>query len=369
MKVLLLTTHLNVGGIGVYTTTLARYLKKEGVDVTIASSGGDLEERLKLDGVRHIKIDIKTKSEFGFKVWKALPALNQLVKEEKFEIIHAQTRVAQVLAYLSSKVTAVPFISTCHGFFKYQRISRKVLPCWGEKVIAISESVKRHLVEDFHVAQDKTVLIYNGIELAGYSSGDGIKDTDLIKSLGLKDGDLVVGTIGRLSPVKGYKYLVSAFSDILLKNERLQLLFVGEGPEERHLKQQVEELGIKDKVVFDPGRGPLKKYLALIDVFCLPSVHEGLGLSLMEAMASGKACVASKVGGLAELITDEENGLLVAPENARDLGAAISRLLEDVQFRQELAHSAKNKAMKSFSIVESAKKTAEAYEEVLDPKA
>ncbi len=369
MKVLLLATHLNVGGIGVYTASLARYLKTEGVSVTVASSGGDLEKALQLEGIRHIKLDIKTKSEFGLKVWKALPLLVKLIRDEGFQLVHAQTRVAQVLAYLAGRRSRVPFVATCHGFFQYRKFARRILPCWGERTIAISESVRKHLVEDFRLREERVTLVYNGIELAKHSSGAQAKDQDLMKSIGIKEGAMIIGTIGRLSPVKGYKFLVSAFKDVFLNKDECQLLFVGEGPDEKHLKQQVEDLGIGGKVLFTPGGEPLDKYLALMDIFVLPSVHEGLGLALMEAMASGRACIATSVGGLTELITHEKDGLLIPPKSPEALSRAILRLAEDSPLRERLAQAAREKAMKNFSIEKSVKKTIEVYKEVLGAEA
>ncbi len=365
MKILLLTTHLNMGGIGIYTVNLARYLAKAGASVTVASSGGDLEGRLREEGVEHFHLDIKTKTELGPAVWKALPRLNRLVRDGGYDILHAQTRVAQVLACVSGKITGRPYISTCHGFFRYKRLGRKLFPCWGDRVIAISESVRRHLVDDFGFPAERVKLVFNGIELENYPSGGPEKDTDLLDSIGLARDATVIGSVGRLSSVKGYKYLVAAFGDLTSGPGRLQLLIVGDGPEKDILREQVSRLGLDENVFMVPGGASLGKYLGLMDVFCLPSVHEGLGLALMEAMASGRACVASDVGGLSELITHEKDGLLVPPEDPRALSESIARLTNDVSLRESFGKKAREKAARNFSIEESVTKTMEVYREVI----
>lgn len=364
MKVLLLTTHLNRGGIGIYTVNLAKYLKQRSVDVTVASSGGDLECILADNGIPFEKLDIMTKSEVSFKVWKNLPVLVRLIRSGKFDIIHAQTRVAQVMAYISGKITKIPVVSTCHGFFKFRRFSRKLFPCWGERTIAISKSVRSHLLEDFRLNSSNVVLIYNGIELQRYLEV-GKPDEELARELGIEPGDRVIGTIGRLSSVKGYKYLIRAFKDTVSRYDNIHLLLVGEGPEEKALRDEVQQLGLQDNVIITPGGKPLERYLSVMDVFCLPSIHEGLGLSLMEAMASGRACIASKVGGLVELIDHEKNGILVPPEDASALGSAIARIIDDIPLKQHLAACAKNKAADSFSIEDTVTGTIEVYEDVL----
>ncbi len=365
MKILLLTTHLNIGGVGVYTVNLARHLKKEGLDVTVASGGGELERVLSEDGVPHVALDIRTKVEFGVKVWKAVPALVKLIASGPFQLLHAQTRVAQVLGCLAGKITGVPLVSTCHGFFKHRRLSRRIFPCWGERVIAISKSVRGHLLEDFSVPPGRVTMIYNGIELERYVFLGPGKDHGLMREIGLSTGATVAGAVGRLSSVKGFKYLISAFKDVVSRRPGIQLLLVGEGPEEDALHRQVRELGLENKVFFTPGGGGMEKYLSLLDIFCLPSLHEGLGLSLMEAMAAARACIASNVGGLSELITSGVDGILVPPKDAEALSAAISRLAEDTRLRQELAKNARKKAAMSFSIEESVARTIEVYEQVL----
>lgn len=365
MRILLLTTHLNIGGVGVYTVNLAKYLKRNGIYCAVASSGGELVRILTSENIPHFALNIKTKSEFGLRMWKTLPCVVRLVKDNAFDLIHAQTRVAQVLAYLTKKFTRVPFVSTCHGFFRYQRLFRKLIPCWGDRVIAISESVREHLIKDFCVPGHLIEQIYNGIELDKYiSQALADKDYGLMSELGLPRNACVIGAIGRLSQVKGFKYLVTAFKDIAVKNPNVRLLIVGDGPEKKSLERQFHKLGISGKAVLTPGCGSLERYFSIMDIFCLPSIHEGLGMSLMEAMASGRACVAAKTGGIQELITHEQNGLLAPAKSSKALYEAIRRLLNDEAFRRELSENAKNKALKHFSIQDSVRQTIEVYEKV-----
>ncbi|MGB2601062.1 MAG: glycosyltransferase family 4 protein [Candidatus Omnitrophota bacterium] len=368
MKILLLTTHLNTGGISTYTVNLARYLKGAGIEVTVASSGGNLTANLEKEDIPHVVLDIRTKSEFGIKVWKALPKLKRLVGDGNYDIIHAQTRVAQVLASLVKRSMGVPFISTCHGFFKSQRISRRLFPCWGDKVIAISKSVSAHLIEDLHVPKERVKMIYNGIELDRYQvPGASMEKNVLKENIGLGEDAFTVGTVGRLSPVKGHAYLIDAFKEAIRKQPGMQLLIVGEGPDEEMLKEKVRKAEITDKVFFAPGNDvPLEEYFSIMDIFCLASTSEGLGFSLMEAMAAGRPCIASNVGGLAELIIHTEDGLLVPSRDVSALGDAIHKLFSDGSLRQQLSDKARKKALSSFSIKDSVKKTVEVYKEIVD---
>lgn len=368
MKILLLTTHMNAGGIGIYTLSLAGQLKERGVDVTVMSSGGDLESGLEARGVPHITADIKSKSEFGFKMWKTLPFLVRLLKEGKFDIVHSQTRLTQVLSFLAGKLSGVPFISTCHGFFEHKRLSRVLLPCWGSKVIAISKSVSAHLTQDFNVAPERVELVYNGIDTQRFEKLENNRDHALLDDLGLADDKLIIGTVGRLSSVKGYKFLISAFKNVIEEDPGVQLLIIGDGPEKDALERQINGLGLEKNVFLTAGNTNLEKYLELMDIFCLPSLREGLGLSLMEAMAAGRACIASDVGGLAELIDNGTNGLLVPAKDVNALTNAISTLSKDPGQRTHLSGNARKKAMKNFSIEDSVSKTMEVYNNIMGAK-
>lgn len=366
MKILLLTTHLNIGGVSVYTVNLAKHLKKEGIEISVASSGGELENVLFDNNIPHIKIEIKTKFEFSHKVLRSLPVLVKLIKHNDFQVIHAQTRVTQVLASIAANLTHISFMSTCHGFFEHKRLSRKLFPCWGDEVIAISDDVRRHLLEDFKLDPNHVKMIHNGIELEKYLSITNEKDRVLMDKIGMNSDVQIVGAVGRLSSVKGFKYLINAFRDVIRKHPDSHLLIVGEGKEKNALEKQVYDIGISDKVTITANEFPLVKYLAIMDIFCLPSILEGLGLSLMEAMASEKACIASNIGGISDLITDGEDGVLVPPKNSIILAENISRLLEDAELRKTLGVQARKKAGGNFSIIDSTKKTVEVYAEVIE---
>ena len=164
MKILHLATHINMGGIGRYVTNLAKTLKGRGHTVLVTSSGGELEKVLSREGIKHIYLDIRTKSELSPKVIKSFFALKSFIKEEKIDLIHAHTRVTQVLAALLSSHLKVPYVTTCHGFFR-KRLGRRIFGCWGQKVVAISEAVKNQLIHDFNVDEERIALIHTGVEL------------------------------------------------------------------------------------------------------------------------------------------------------------------------------------------------------------
>ncbi|MFH1045844.1 MAG: glycosyltransferase family 4 protein [Candidatus Omnitrophota bacterium] len=365
MRILLLTTHLNLGGIAVYVSSLAKGLVRKGHRVIVVSSGGDLVSTLAAGGVTHITVDLQTKSELHPKLLAAFVQLGAIIRQNKIEVLHAHTRVTQVLAQVLSRKLTVAYVATCHGFFK-PRLWRKLWPCWGERSIAISQAVEEHLINDFRIPKDRVVIVHNGVEIEKFSAQRyNRQQKDTSKSeLGLRPDAPVIGSIGRLSSVKGQRYLLLALPRILAEFPRAQLLLVGDGPERKPLQELVKELGIGQNVIFSPATPDTSKALACIDVFVLPSLMEGLGLAIIEAQAMGLAVVASKVGGIGSLIKDGENGLLVKPRDPLALAQAILRLLHDNALAATLGRAAAQQAREKFTLAQMVDGIERVYQEI-----
>ncbi|MFH1867925.1 MAG: glycosyltransferase family 4 protein [Candidatus Omnitrophota bacterium] len=369
MNILLITTRLNLGGIGVYTLLLAKSLNQRGSKVIVASSGGLLAEGLKKEGIEHIKIPVDTSADIGLHTFISYLKLSHIINEHKIDIIHAQTRVAQVIGNMLSRKHKLPLVTTCHGFFK-RRWFRRKFPCWGEKVIAISDAVREHLVNDMKVAKDNIKLIYNGIDMKRYMKPYTDDDRLVIrKEYGLKDIK-TIGIISRLTEAKGHKYLIGAFAKLLQNFSDIQLLIIGDGPNNylKALKKQVHALGVEDKVIFHAACEDTSIPLSVIDIFCLPTLQEGLGLSILEAMAAGIPVVASNVGGIYTLIKHKENGFLVPPADEDALAEAISVILSDSSLSETMGKHSRNLAVENFTLEMMTDKVLGVYEEVKSEK-
>ena len=359
MKILFLTTHANTGGITSYILTLGEALVKSGHKVIVASSGGDCVSRMEVLGMRHIKVNIRTKSEVNPKLWMSAVTLQGLIRKEKINIIHSQTRVTQVLGAFLSRLTGVRMITTCHGFFK-PRWFRKMFPCWGEAVIAISKPVAQHLNKDFGVAQDKIYLISNGIDLNRFVLTQGQMRQKARQELNLGDTPLI-GIIARLSDVKGIDTLIKAMPIILKKVPQANLLIAGQGPEENILKKLTQDLSLTTEVHFKNTVNQTPQLLAALDVFVMPSLMEGLGLSVMEAQACGIPVVASRVGGLVDLIEDEKSGFLVAVNDPTALANRIAEMLLNPLQAKTMAIQARANIEKNFSVEKMLQQTLKLY--------
>ncbi|MCQ9206995.1 MAG: glycosyltransferase family 4 protein [Omnitrophica bacterium] len=368
MKVLLLTTHLNIGGVAVYTVNLARELKKRGISVFVASSGGDLVKALKKEGIVHLPVNVNTKFEFNPCLLPAFFELRKFVKENKIDIIHAQTRVTQVLAHLLSGASSASYVSTCHGFFKKERLGRKLFNAWGDHCIAISDVVREHLVKDLKVKKEHVFLIYNGVDVERFAPHMGEKEKGLLRNdLGFARSP-VIGSVSRLSPVKGLKYLLFAMKDILKEEPSCHLLLVGEGPSRAELLELSKRLGIESNVFFAMNTTETERFLSIIDVFVFYSLEEGLGLSLLEALAAGKPCVASNVGGVSSVVEDDVTGLLVPPKDTHALKEAIIKVLRDDDLKRRLAKRGSEMVKEKFLLSKMTGEVLDVYEKARQKK-
>jgi len=365
MNILHITNELDVGGITTYVLSLTANLKKRGHNLYIASSGGELLAKFTEAGVTYIPIPIRTKCEVSPKMAASLFKLLPVVRKNNIEIIHSHSRTTRVLAELLARMTRRVHVTTCHGFYK-KRFSRRVFPCWGAKVIAISEPVETYIRGERRLKQEKVKLIHHGIETK--ESGEKLTgNIELRRNWGLGSGPLI-GITSRLADIKGHAYLIEAMKLVLVEFPSAQLIIVGEGKVKEELVGLTRELGLGKKVLFISTVLDTKEVLSILDLFVLPSLEEGLGLSLMEAMAFGLPCIGSEVGGIKDLIRHRVNGLLVKPADVKELAAAILELLKDRGKAEILGNNARDFINQKFPLSKMISETEKVYLECLESK-
>jgi glycosyltransferase involved in cell wall biosynthesis len=365
MNILHITNELDVGGITTYVLLLTASLKKRGHQVYIASSGGELLPRFIAAGVSYIPIPIRTKCEVSPKMMASLLKLLPVVRKNNIEIIHSHTRTTRVLGDLLAKKTSRVHLTTCHGFYK-KRFSRRVFPCWGAKIIAISDPVREYLLKDRGVDAADVKLIYHGIDTEEFKINP-IDDIKLRSKWGLGSGPLI-GITSRLADVKGHAYLIKAMQSVLETVPSAQLIITGEGKMKKELIKLTKKLGLEKNILFIPSVLDPREVLSLIDIFVIPSLDEGLGLSLMEAMACGLPTIGSEVGGIKDLIQHGVNGLLVEPADVKGLASAILELLKDREKAKVLGNNARNFIKEKFTLEKMVSETERTYLECLAAK-
>lgn len=366
MNILFLTTHLNSGGITSYLLTLVKGLIGKGHKVFLATSGGNKEDDFLALGARHLKMNIRTKSELDPRLYLAVLKLRKFIQENKIDVIHSQTRVTQVVGYLIGRMTHVSYVATCHGFFK-RRFFRLLFPCWGEHVIAISLAVKNHLINDFSVSEQKIILVESGIDMGNFPVVTS-EERRAAKQKFHLENNFTIGMIARLSDVKGQDVLIKAMPWVLKEIPQAKLCLFGEGREEKSLRVLVKESNLENVVLFFPVVDKIRDSLSTLDVFVMPSRQEGLGLSIMEAQAVGLPCVASRVGGIPSLIEEGKTGFLVEPENETALAKKLIEVFGNWNRCQEVGLAARAVVQKNHSAEKMVQETLNVYEKLLKEK-
>ncbi len=359
MNILFIASHLNTGGITTYLLTLSAGFIRRGHEVTVVAQDGDARERFEALGVVCVLKPIRVKSILHPSVYQYLPDIIQVVHERRIDVIHAQTRVTQVIGTLVSLITTVPLVTTAHGYFR-PRLFRRLVGCWGKKVIAISQPVAHHLRHDFKIPDESIVCVRNGVDLVQFRPSYPERQRQYRATFGI-NAVRVIGCIARLSSVKGIDVMIKAFVDVKVRHPETLLLIVGEGPETHRLALQVQQLGLASHVRFIQERIKSEDILPVFDIIIAPSRMEGLGLSVMEAMACGVPVIASRVGGLVELIKDGYNGYLVEPEDAVDLATKINFMLDHYNQVQGMAGNARHIIASDYNSEQMISKTLDVY--------
>ena len=310
---------------------------------------------------------------------KTFVLLWSLIRRHKPHIVHTHTSKAGVLGRLAAWLAGVPIIiHKPHGHVFYghfgPRLSRlflfieRLLGGITDQVVALTPMEARDYLSLRVLKADKISTIHSGVELNRYHITEKERQQKK-KELGISPDSLVVGYVGWLIPIKGVTYLVNAMARVAEKYPKSLLVLVGKGDdkgeEEVHLRKQVEHVGLADKVRFLGWRSDVDEIMGCFDIFVLPSLNEGMGRVLVEAMAAGLPIVASRVGGIPDLVKDGQNGLLVPAADAPALAKAISDLLADKEKRNRMGKAGK-KICRAYSAEAMVEKIDNLYAELLE---
>jgi glycosyltransferase involved in cell wall biosynthesis len=275
-----------------------------------------------------------------------------LIYRRRVDLIHVNSYVPGNYARLAAALMQVPIvIDHWHGFPRFNRKRRLICRFLGrftDLSIAVSQGVKDYLLQEIGLDPAKVRVVANGVDIAALDAAR--PGPPVRRELGLPEDVPVIGLVGRLDHWgKGHKELFTAMARI---RERypVHALIVGGGRREAEVRQLAENLGLADAVLFLGQRQDVPDLLNAMDVFVLPSYSEGVSLALLEAMAAGRPVIASAVGGLPEVVTDGDTGLLIPPRDADALAGALERLLGDPAWAQQLGASARDHVREHYSL-------------------
>jgi len=294
--------------------------------------------------------------------------LKKLLHKYNIAVLHCHGYKADVVGFLASRLIKVRLVSTCHGWWPntpklkfYNFIDMTVLRFF-DAVVAVSPQILSALANR-KIYPSKLDVIQNGIDVTSFSAAT--YREKIKKDLGIKEGDIVVGSVGRLTGEKGINYLLEAASKIKIKIPNAVFVIVGEGTMKDYLVDYARKLDVSDKVLFAGYREDIDKILSALDIFVMPSLTEGLPLALLEAMAAGKPVIASNVGGIPMIIDNGKTGILVKPKNPDQIERAISSLIGDKRYSDTIAENGRKFVENNFSLAVTAKKYEELYSKLL----
>jgi glycosyltransferase involved in cell wall biosynthesis len=289
------------------------------------------------------------------------------IKNMGIHLMHAHEFTMNTYASLLSVFTGVPIIATIHGKnYYWERWWRRLAYRFVSRqstMVAVSEDIKKFLVQKAGIKNDRIIVVHNGIDLDLYRPESG-KGEWARKELCIRNAQPVVGAIGNLYPVKGHTYLLKALAIVKIMFPTIKLLIAGRGRMMGKLLNESQALGVQDHVIFLGFREDTASLLQAIDLFVLPSISEGLPLSVLEAMASGKPVIATNVGGLPEVVVDGQTGFLVSPEDPESLAKRMMLLLGHSSLADQFGKVGRARAEKKFSLVSMVQKYQELYERV-----
>jgi glycosyltransferase involved in cell wall biosynthesis len=351
MKIIQLINALTYGGAQILLFDLAKQLEKENHQVLIlAFRDGPVGEKLRLHGFKTIILGEK------FLDIPAFFKLNRIINSFKPDIIHSHlfraTFWARLIRLLNPRIKLVTSIHGCetevfHLFEKLtQNLSHKLvfpshfMQSWYFKTIARTINAK---------------VIYPGARSVPPAR----------KTI---NSDPVIGTLSRLHPIKGLDSLLKACAILKNKNINFRLLIGGDGVQKQELKEAAQKLGLTDICRFFGSITDSKEFLAKLDIFVAPSRREAFGINVCEAMAQQLPVIASSVGGLPEIIQNNKNGVLIEPDNVKQLAEAISELISNPEKRKEIGLNARQRILTSFNRQQAMAKQLKIYNDFLQSK-
>jgi glycosyltransferase involved in cell wall biosynthesis len=351
LKVLHVDPERKWGGGEAQVLGLLAYLAQRGHVVhLLAHPEGILWQR-----ARTLKIEtlpLKVRNDFD---WRPVPALRRMIRKGRYDIVHLHTKRAHALSLWMPRAKEDPkYVVTRRMDYPERRnlYTRYLYNHCVDGVVAISQPIVDLLV-DAGVERERIRLIYSGIDASIYR---GVSCSSVPRS-----DRTIVGTIATLEKRKGHPYLFEAAC--LLKEEgyKLRWRLAGDGSLRATLEAMVARLNLNDVVVFCGFVSDIPNFLSKTDLFVLPSLSEGLGVSVLEAMAAGKAVVASDVGGLSELVVDSATGFLVPPADAKALAAAIGKLLREPTLARAMGRRGAERVAEHFTLDQMAAKNEDYY--------
>ncbi len=288
------------------------------------------------DEIRRLCLPLTVISEKDYGPLGIADRLAKTFRGNRPDIVHTHKYKDSILGALVAKSLRIPYVvRVVHGMpepFRgikhvkmagYMFVDRCIGNLFVDKVIAVSRDIEGVLVQRY--GAERVVFIHNGIDLDSVQTT--LQSGEMRRRWCCSESTVVIGTVGRLVPVKGHATLLEAFRRLLGSIPSAKLLVVGEGPLGEQLQGRVKQMGLEQVVIFAGHQEQVHDFINMMDIFVLPSLHEGIPMVLLEALAMGKAVIASAVGGIPEVVSHGYSGILMEPGDTMQLVESLKELI------------------------------------------
>ncbi len=365
IRVLYAIEDLEVGGAERLLVQTATHLDREHFDPAVCclTRPGALAEEVESHNVPLVALGKKPGIDFSVAL-----RLASLLRRERFDIIHTHLFTADLWGRMAGLLAGVGgLVSTEHSLAPWKDKKRifidRVLDRFTHRIIAVTAAVREHLLRQRVAAPDKITVIRNAVD-----PGNPVTPEErwrVRQELGISPIAPVLGSLGRLAPEKGPEVFLKAAQIVAAQHPDARFLIVGGGSCYAQMEALAQQLGIQDKVIFTGVRTDVRTLLGAMDLFVLPSHTEGMSIALLEAMAASLPVVATAVGGTPDVISHEDNGWLVQPDNPKQMALACGRLIRDEPLRTRLAVAGRQRVVQQFGLETMIERTQSVYRSVL----
>lgn len=373
MKILYIITQADFGGAQKYIFDLATSEQARNHEIIVAAGQSDdqtLINKLKEKNIKTKTLKYLVREINPIKDFRAAKEIKNLYQQIKPDVIHLNSTKAGILGSLAkNKQNKAKLIYTAHGWVFNEELSKikKTLFIWLEKTTAIKKDkiicVSQY---DTKVATDKKIsplskliTIHNGVNT---DKLEFLTTEESRQQLGLPADSIIIGAIANFYKTKGLNYLIEATRLLVDKNPNIITVIIGDGELRDELTNLIKNYDLSRHFLLLGKKEKAHRYLPAFNIYACSSVKEGFPYSILEAMAATRPIVATKVGGIPEIITDQKDGLIIEPKNASQLASAIKYLADNKDYAENIAKNARQKVVKNFILKSMIEKTFNLYE-------
>jgi glycosyltransferase involved in cell wall biosynthesis len=323
----------------------------------------EIADRARARGIQHELIPCSGRFDL-----RALAHLRSLTRSCQVDVVHSHGYKADIYASAAAAWSGTRLVATCHNWLgtswnmrAYASLDRLCLRAF-DRIAFVSDTVAQTL-RDSGIPDDKLQMIPNGVDIERFEEAPATLRAEFVG-----DGEFVVGCVGRLVPDKGGDILLRAAQDILKLRPKTRFVLIGDGPAKQEWQSLAHGLGIANQVTFAGAREDMPAVYASLDILVHPSLCEAMPMCLLEAMAAGKAVIATPVGAVPKLVNPEQTGILVAPGDVQALASSILRLIDAPEERRLMGTNGRLRARENFSTQSMSQQYLELYQGIVAEK-